>query len=137
MKKFLISFFMISVLVTPVLAMAFTYNPDTGLIPCSNTADDKGVIADSDLCDFNALMTLINNLINFAIFYLALPISAIMFAYAGFIMVTAGESASEARSTAKGIFLNTVYGLVIALMCWVIVHSIFEILGYQGGWIGL
>lgn len=122
-------------LVTPVLAMAFTYNPDTGLIPCSNTADDKGVIAKP--CDFNALMTLINNLISFAIFYLALPISAIMFAYAGFLMVTAGESASEARSTAKGIFLDTVKGLLIALMCWVIVHSIFEILGYQGGWIGL
>ncbi len=135
MKKFLISIFIISVLVTPVLAMAFTYNPDTGLIPCSNTADDKGVIAKP--CDFNALMTLINNLISFAIFYLALPISAIMFAYAGFLMVTAGESASEARSTAKGIFLDTVKGLLIALMCWVIVHSIFEILGYQGGWIGL
>ena len=135
MKKFLISLFIISVLVTPVLAMAFMYNPDTGLIPCSNTADDKGVIAEP--CDFNALMTLINNLISFAIFYLALPISAIMFAYAGFLMVTAGESASEARSTAKGIFLDTVKGLLIALMCWVIVHSIFEILGYQGGWIGL
>jgi hypothetical protein len=125
MKNFLLSFFALSVLVVPVFAFAAdTYNENTGIVPCSNTPDENGVIADP--CDFNAFMTLINN-----------GISAIMFAYAGFLMVTAGESASEARTKAKGIFLDALLGLVIALSCWVVVHSIFEVFGYKGGWIGL
>jgi hypothetical protein len=136
MKNFLLSFFALSVLVVPVFAFAAdTYNENTGIVPCSNTPDENGVIADP--CDFNAFMTLINNGISFIIFYMAVPISAIMFAYAGFLMVTAGESASEARTKAKGIFLDALLGLVIALSCWVVVHSIFEVFGYKGGWIGL
>lgn len=130
MKNFLLSFFILSVLVVPVFAFAYTYNNTTGLIPCDGSANSP--------CDFNALMSLVNNVIGFVLFYLAMPISAIMFAYAGFLMVTAGESASEARTKAKGIFLDALFGLIIALSCWVIIHSILEIFGYQqGAWIGL
>lgn len=100
-------------------------SPNGGIVPCK------------DDCDFNDFMTLINNVIKFMLFYLALPICAIMFAYAGFLMVTAGESASEARTKAKGIFMNALIGLLIATTCWIVVHSILEVLGYEGGWIGL
>lgn len=117
-------------MVTPVLSFAQgnlpeLESPNGGIVPCK------------DDCDFNDFMTLINNVIKFMLFYLALPICAIMFAYAGFLMVTAGESASEARTKAKGIFWNAVVGLVIAVTCWIVVHSILKILGYDGSWIGL
>ena len=128
MKKLLISIFILLVLTTPVLSFA-------AIVPCTNTPDAAGKITDP--CDFNAFMELINNVIDFMLLNLALPIAAIMFAYAGFLMVTAGESASEARTKAKGIFGNVVMGLVIALACWIIVHSILKILGYEGSWIGL
>jgi hypothetical protein len=43
-------------------------------------------------CDFKAFLTLINGIINFILFYIAIPISALMFAFAGFEMVTSGGS---------------------------------------------
>lgn len=101
-----------------------------GLVPCDGGKENP--------CNFNSFITLINKIITFATMELGLPIAAIMFAYAGFLMVTAGESASEARTRAKDIFLNTLKGLLIALCCWLIVHSIFQVLGYtDAGWIGL
>lgn len=108
-----------------------------GLVPCTNTPGANGEISKTDACDFNKLMDLINNVISFAIFKLALPIAGIMFTYAGFLMVTAGEEASGARTTAKNILTNTLLGLCLALLCWVIVHSLLSFLGYKGDWIGL
>lgn len=99
-------------------------------------AQEKLVPCDGPNCDFNSFVDLINNIINFALMYLAIPIAAIMFAYAGFLMVTAGESASEARTKAKGIFMNALMGLAIAAACWLIVNTILSVLGYDGSWLG-
>jgi hypothetical protein len=115
-KKFVI------VLVSLVMP-AFSFAENFVLIPC------KG--AD---CDFNALMALINNVIHFVLFYMAVPIAAIMFFYAGFMMVTSAGS-SESKTKAKNIFSSAVYGLVIAAAAWLIVRTILSILGYEGAWI--
>ncbi len=84
---------------------------------------------------FPEFMKLINNVIDFAIKDLALPIAAIMIAYAGFKLVTSGGS-TEARSSAKNIFTNTVIGLVLAAGSWIIVKTILSIAGYTGAWSG-
>ena len=104
-----------------------------GLVPCDNIVGADGKIANP--CDFNAFMALINKVIRFILFALAIPIAAIMFAYAGFLMVTSGGS-TEARGKAKKIFTNAAYGLVIAATAWLIVRTILSILGYDGAWIG-
>ena len=98
-----------------------------GLVPCDGSRENP--------CDFNAFMALINKVIRFILFALAIPIAAIMFAYAGFLMVTSGGS-TEARGKAKKIFTNAAYGLVIAATAWLIVRTILSILGYDGAWIG-
>jgi hypothetical protein len=113
--KFLIS---LSLSVMPVLSFA------KGLIPCE----------DGKSCDFNALMALINNVIHFVLFNLAVPIAAVMFFYAGFMMVTSGGS-SESKTKAKNIFSSAVFGLAIAAAAWLIIRTILSILGYEGGWI--
>lgn len=95
-----------------------------GLVPCDTGAS----------CDFNAFMDLINGLMDFVLFKLAVPIAAIMFAYAGFKMVTSGGS-SEARGVAKNVFSSTVIGFVLAATAWIVVKSILSILGYNGAWI--
>jgi hypothetical protein len=105
-----------------------------GLISCNNTPDASGKIAQP--CDFNALLTLINTVIHFILFDMVIPIAAIMFAYAGFLMVTAGGEAAHARTKAKDIFTKAVIGLVIAVAAWVIVKTILSILGWNGAWIG-
>jgi hypothetical protein len=51
-------------------------------------------------CSWNDLISLINNVLNFILFKLAIPIGAIMFCYAGFLLITSGGD-TEARGTAK------------------------------------
>ena len=85
-------------------------------------------------CDFTAFLTLINNVINFILYYMAVPIAAIMFAYAGFLLVTAGGEAAGARTKAKGIFTNAAIGLAVAAACWLIIKTILSILSSPGAW---
>jgi len=138
MNKFIIYIFISIMLVLPVFAFAqATPAPRSGLVPCTNTPDPTtGIISPNNACDFNAFMALINKVINFILFSLAVPIAAIMFVYAGAKLVTSGGS-TEARTKAKSIFTNALIGLVLAAAAWLIISTILFILGYDGGWIGL
>lgn len=107
-------------LVTPTLSLA-------SLVPCNNTAEP---------CDFNALMDLINTVIHFILFNMVIPIAAIMFVYAGILMISAGGEAAGARTKAKSIFTNVVLGLIIAIAAFLIIRTILSIVGYEGSWIG-
>ncbi|OGI71126.1 hypothetical protein A3C60_00675 [Candidatus Nomurabacteria bacterium RIFCSPHIGHO2_02_FULL_37_45] len=111
-----------------------TSSSNTGLVPCNNTPDSKGVIAQP--CDFNAFLALIDKVIKFILFDMAIPIAAIMFVYAGFLLVTAGGEAAGARTKAKTIFTNAIIGLALAAAAWLIIRTILSILGYDGTWIG-
>ncbi len=124
-QKFLISIAVFCLLILPALSIAQT--PPSTLVPCGGT--------DQPACDFNQLMNLINGLIKFVFEFLAIPICAIMFAYAGILMVTSGGS-SESRGKAKNIFTNAAIGLLIAGASWLIIRTILAILGYNGDWIG-
>jgi hypothetical protein len=82
-------------------------------------------------------MALVNKIINFVLVDMTVPIAAIMFAWAGFLLVTAGGEVAGARTKAKSIFWDAVLGLVIAIACWLIIHTLLTILGFDGSWIGL
>lgn len=113
-------------LIMPVFSFA------AGLVPdCS-----KDSVTGQCVWGFKELMTLINRVIKFILFVLVIPISAVMFAYAGFKMITSGGN-TEARGTAKKVFTNTVLGLAAAAGAWIIIRTILLILGYDGTWIGL
>lgn len=114
--------------VMPTLSLA------DSLVPCNNTAGENGVI--DKPCDFDALMNLVNIVIHFILFDMVVPIAAIMFVYAGILMVTAGGEAAGARTKAKSIFTNVVLGLIIAIAAFLIIRTILSILGYEGSWIG-
>jgi len=121
-KKIFIFLLIFSILLLPALSLA------AGLVPCDNSS--------GNLCDFKAFMNLVNIIIKFILFDMVVPIAAIMFAYAGFLLVTAGGEAAGARTKAKSIFTNAVFGLIIAVAAWLIVRIILSILGYNGSWIG-
>ena len=113
------------ILVAPALSLA--QSADSDLIPCGRTGQAE--------CHFDDLITLINNVIKFIFVYLAIPIAAIMFAYAGVTLVTSGGS-TEARSKAKTIFTNTAIGLIFIAASWLIINIILTTLGYNGEWFG-
>ena len=95
----------------------------SGLVKCDGTPERP--------CDFKAFMSLINRVIDFILKYMVVPIAAIMFAYAGFLLVTAGGEAASARTKAKNIFFNALLGLVFAVGAWLIVKTLLSILGYK------
>ena len=95
------------------------------LIPCGR--------ANQNPCEFNDLLKLINNIVRFVFIYLALPIAAIMFAYAGVMMLTSGGS-TQSWSKAKGIFANTALGLILAAGSFLIVRMILIAAGYRADW---
>ncbi len=113
-SSFIIVFFL---LVVPSFSQA------AGLVDCTNN------------CQWNDLLALVNKVIHFILFDLSLPIAAIMFAYAGVLLITSGAR-TENRAKAKEIFINTLYGLLLAVAAWLIVMTILNIVGYQGDWIG-
>jgi len=131
---------------TPTIVNPSNSGVNGGLVPCTNTPTvTTGTITNPDgttspnntvtytsKCDWNALLTLVNNIITFLLYYMAIPIAAIMFFYAGFLLVTAGGEAAGARTKAKSIFTNAVIGLVLAIACWLIVKLILTILGWNG-----
>jgi amino acid transporter len=132
MKKFtnfLLFIFILAILIVPVLPSVQA----APLVPCGIT--DQEVLDKNQgkgyeqPCDFTDFLTLINNVINFTIKFLAIPIAAIMFVYAGFLLVTAGGG--EAKTKAKTIFSNAVLGLVIAAGAWVIVRTLLQVAGYK------
>jgi hypothetical protein len=116
----------LALLVVPILSFA----ADTPLVPCGTSAHPAP-------CGFNDLMTLVNTVIHFILFDMVVPIAAIMCAYAGFLMVTAGGDSAGARKKAKDIFFKAIVGLIIAIAAWLIISTILAILGYDGTWIGL
>jgi hypothetical protein len=83
------------------------------------------------ICD---IASLAQNLLNTGI-YIAVFLSAVLFAWAGWEAVTAGGSA-EKVGHAKGIFGNVVIGLVIILAGWLVVDTLMKTLtkGDFGPW---
>jgi hypothetical protein len=102
-------------------------NTDSGLVKCGTVRDSENKITNP--CTFSDIITLINTVINFIFLNLALPLAAIMFAYAGFELVTSGGETSK-REKAKKIFINVAIGLVLAAGAFLIVQTVLSVVGY-------
>jgi len=83
------------------------------------------------VCD---IATLAQNLLNAGI-YIAVFLSAVLFAWAGFMALSAGGR-SEQYTEARRIFLNVVIGLVIILAGWLVVDTLMKTVtnGSFGPW---
>lgn len=109
--------------VTPVQPTSYGVNiiiddaPDLsgGLVPCDGRT---GV----NRCTWGKLVMLVNNGLTWLI-YMTVPIAAAMFAYAGFLFLTKGTS-EEARSKAKGIFINVFIGVLFIVGAVLIIKTI-------------
>ena len=98
---------------------------NTGLVKCGTPTTNS--------CGFYDILTLINTVVNFILINLALPIAAIMFAYAGFELLTSGGETSK-REKAKKIFINVAIGLIFVAASFLIVQTILSIVGYDKTW---
>lgn len=119
MKKYLGIIFVLCVFILPVFVFAQGGAPTV-------SEGGGGILNDicinGDKCNFEDLMRLITNVINFLI-YLSIPIAAIAFAWAGWILVTSGGSESK-KEQAKEIFTKVAIGFIFVLSAWLIVRFI-------------
>lgn len=142
MKLYLITFLFAS-LVFPTLVSAQAKPGLLPLVQCGteqapivNTTNPDGSINQSggeitNACTFNDLLGLISRVVSFVLFYLTIPLAAIMFAYAGFLLLFSGGNSGQ-MERAKSIASNVVLGLIFALGAWLIVTTILWALGYKG-----
>lgn len=115
----ILSLFILTLLSVPVFVHG------AGLVVC-NGVDEAG----NATCGFKELLAMIPKVTDFIFYYLAIPFFAVIFAYAGILLLTSGGNA-EAASKAKGMFLNALIGFVIALCAWIIIKYIMLTLGFD------
>jgi len=90
-----------------------------GIVPCDGSAANP--------CGFKEFITLIQNVINFLTFSVAVPLAAIVFAWAGIIMLSAGGDPGKITD-AKKIFGFVLIGFLITLSAWLIVSTLLGVL---------
>jgi len=91
---------------------------ESGIVPCDGLNVE---------CDYNKVITLIERGIKF-IFIMIIPIAAIAFAYAGFLLLFQGSN-PEKRKHARDILIKVLIGIAIVLAAWLIVKTILVSLG--------
>ena len=126
-KKTLLSFLIIIGLFGPLEILAVNWLP---LVPCGR----EGAPPVCNLCHFWQLGS---NIINFLIFGLAVPLTIILFIWAGVLLLTSGGS-EERIKTGKKVFTNTVIGIVIVFTSWLIIDTAIKRLVFRregGQWI--
>lgn len=105
----------------PIVAHAATI-PFFGPIIPSSAATCAG--------NFGLLLTVVNNIISLLITLGIVFVAPLSIGYAGFLMVVNPTSIGDIQK-AKGIILNTIVGIVIALAAWLIVGAVMNVL-YKG-----
>ncbi|OHA10088.1 MAG: hypothetical protein A3A44_00385 [Candidatus Sungbacteria bacterium RIFCSPLOWO2_01_FULL_60_25] len=78
-------------------------------------------------CTVCHLGVMLINLTNFFIFTIALPVTALLVAIGGIVLLTAGPS-EKMRTLGKTILTRTVVGAVIVLVAWLAVDTLIKVL---------
>lgn len=88
-----------------------------GLVPCGGEGDP---------CGYNDLLTLADNVISFALFYVALPAGVLIIMWGGFLILTARENAGQVNQ-GKKLIEAVFWGIVMAFGAWMIVRVIINL----------
>lgn len=112
------------IMMLPVAAMAQSGLPSQ-IVPedCNQPGGCQSI------CD---IALLAQNLLNYGIF-LAVVLSAVLFAYAGWRMITSGGN-TEIYAQGKRVFGNVLIGIIIILAGWIVVDTLMNtLLGTSNG----
>ena len=101
----------------PLLTLAASFGP---LVPCDGSVAKP--------CNFQTLISGVNGIIQWLAKFIAAPLAAIAFSYAGWLYIVGGSNSSD-REKAKDIFMNVVIGLFFVFGAWLLVVAILNGLG--------
>lgn len=116
-----------------IIFTPFVFLEAKGLVPDCNVTGKLNSSSDNYAvpCDFNMIMKMINDIINFLLVKMATPLFALILIYVGWLYLSDMGSV-ENVSKAKKILKNALIGYIIALAAWLIVKTILSSLGYTG-----
>lgn len=112
---------LILIAISPAITFAQLDKP---IVPCNPHIDSSGTMVDP--CTFCHIAQLAQNVLNTGI-YIAIFLSALLFAYAGVKYISAGGEPGKATE-AKSIFWHVGVGLLLILAAWLIVDMIMGIM---------
>jgi len=99
-------------LVAPVTMFAAAPTPTPGaggLIPCAGPD-----------CHFSDMLVFANTVIGWLL-RIAIPVTAALFSYAGFLYLTSGGNPGK-KSAANKVFQSVFWGFIMALSAWILVN---------------
>lgn len=102
----------------------------TGIVP-TDCGYNLGRGGSGRMCGFADIIQLIQNVIEY-IFILILPISAIVFAYAGYKLLSSRGNSTQ-LTAAKTAITKVITGIVVIMLAWLIVKTILVALGASEG----
>lgn len=100
-----------------------------GLVNCGNPGAD-GVLQESEMCDFDSFVGLIDTVIQWLIGILA-TVAALLFMYGGFLYLTAFGDTSQVDE-AKEIFQYAGGGFLLVLLAFTLIATIVNLLTKEG-----
>lgn len=124
---FILSFDLVNAQVLPDAGDGVGEGSSTTQPPPSGDSESSGLVPacggkGQPECGWLHLVELAENIMNFLI-AIALPLSAVAFAYAGFLYLTAAGSEDKIKK-AHGVFVKVAIGLFFVLAAWAIVYLI-------------
>lgn len=124
MNKIFLSFLLITLLL-PLISYA-------GLVPCGPGTGGRQYCT---LCDF---FVMIANIFDFIIKIIVPSLATLMVAVSGFFYITAffGEGGASAAGKGGSVLKATAIGLLVAYGSWLIVHTVFFVLGVNPQFLG-
>lgn len=119
-KKILVNVLVLSIMVVPLLALAQSTTPD--LVPDCGWATEDGKIGKH--CTFADFFLFVDDILQFLIFTIGIPVAVLLLLYAGFLYLTTGIAGKKAQ--AQKIIWAVVWGFVIMLGAWLFIKFILE-----------
>lgn len=126
MKK-IISTFLAALLVFGFVQISFAQSAG-GLVPCGS--DVAGSSASGE-CGFSDLIVLLQNIISFVLFTLAIPIATMVILWSGIQLLIPGEKQAAALQDAKRRLWKVIVGIFFMLAAWLLVKALLTSLGVQ------
>jgi len=123
-------FFIFLVLILPLTTFA------APIVPCGIDGNNDTYVFNgvshkySDKCGFDHLIIGINNIINFLLMITG-SIAALVFAAAGFMVLTAGSNEGQVTK-AKEMSWSVVKGFALMISAWLLVKLVLTALGVEG-----
>lgn len=96
-----------------------------GLVPCEGITDDP-----LTNCDFNKLIEMLNNIMNFVIFKLPIILLVLVFAWSGIMLIINRDRAGMLKLIKKNL-LNVVIGYLVIIGAYLIVKIFITLIAGQ------